>query len=90
MPPNEGSINTQRPGSESFWGAEQAEIQGQCHAQGASHVILGVKNVSAHPRDIKDSVSIPASGRPPGGGRSNPPQVFLPGESHGQRILAGS
>ena len=39
------------------------EIQGQCHAQGASQVILMVKNTPANARDIKDSVSIPASGR---------------------------
>ena len=35
---------------------------------------------------------IPRSGRPPGGGHGNPLQfspVFLPGESHGQRYLAG-
>ena len=31
---------------------------------------------------------IPGSGRSPGGGHGNPP-VFLPGESHGQRNLAG-
>ena len=32
-----------------------------------------------------DSGSIPGSGRSPGGGRGNPLQVFLPGESYGQR-----
>jgi len=35
---------------------------------------------------------IPGLGRSPGEGRGNPPvriPVFLPGESHGQRKLAG-
>ena len=32
--------------------------------------------------------SLPGSGRSPGGGNGNPP-VFLPGESQGQRSLAG-
>ena len=35
---------------------------------------------------LRDTGSIPGSGRPPGGG---PTLVFLPGESHGQRSLAG-
>ena len=35
-----------------------------------------------------DPGSIPESGRCPGGGHGNP-LVFLPGESHGQRSLAG-
>ena len=38
--------------------------------------------------DVRDSGSIPGSGRSPGEGNGNPP-VFLPGESHGQRNLAG-
>ena len=36
-----------------------------------------------------DLGSIPGLGRSPGEGNSNPPPVFLPGKSHGQRILAG-
>ena len=37
-----------------------------------------------------DLSSIPRLGRPPGEGNDNPLQpVFLPGESHGQRSLAG-
>ena len=32
---------------------------------------------------------IPGSGRFPGEGNDNPLQLFLPGESHGQRSLAG-
>ena len=32
---------------------------------------------------------IPGLGRSPGGGYESPHTVFLPGESHGQRSLAG-
>ena len=35
------------------------------------------------------STLIPGSGRSPGGGNGNPTPVCLPGESHGQRRLAG-
>ena len=38
--------------------------------------------------NIGEPSSIPRSGRSPGGGHINPP-VFLPGESHGQKSLAG-
>ena len=41
------------------------------------------------PSNAGDVGSIPGSGRFPGGGHGNPSQVFLPGESHGQRSLAG-
>ena len=36
-----------------------------------------------------DLGSIPGSGRSPGEGNGNPLQLFLPGESHGQRSLMG-
>ena len=36
-----------------------------------------------------DPGSIPVSGRSPGEGKWQPTPVFLPGESHGQRSLAG-
>ena len=49
---------------------------------------LMVKNLTANAGDIRDTGSIPVSGRSPGGGHDNP-LVFLPGESHGQRSLAG-
>ena len=39
--------------------------------------------------NARDVGSTAGSGRPPGGGHGNPPPVFLPGESHGQRNLAG-
>ena len=51
--------------------------------QRAFQVPLVVKNAG----DIK-SDSIPGLGRSPGGGHGNPP-AFFPGESHGQRSLAG-
>ena len=35
----------------------------------------------------RDSVSITASGRSPGGRNGNSTPVFLPGKSHGQRSL---
>ena len=47
-----------------------------------------VKNPLAHAGDIRESGSIPGSGRPPGGGQHLTP-IFLPGESHGQRRLEG-
>ena len=43
-----------------------------------------VKNTLANARDIRDTGSIPELGRSPRGGH-----VFLPDESHGQRILVG-
>ena len=39
---------------------------------GASQVALVVKNPPANAGDIRDSGSIPGSGRPPGGGHGNP------------------
>ena len=45
-------------------------------------MMLLVKNPSANAGDVRDSGSIPESGR-------QPTLVFLPVESHGQRSLAG-
>ena len=39
--------------------------------------------------DIRDTGSIPGSGRSPRGGHGNPLQYSRLGESHGQRTLAG-
>ena len=50
---------------------------------------LVVKNLSANARDIRDAGSIPGSGRSPGEGHGEPPPVFSPRESHGQRSLVG-
>ena len=36
-----------------------------------------------------DPGSVPGSGRSPGGGNGSPTLAFWPGESHGQRSLAG-
>ena len=38
---------------------------------------------------MQETGLIPLSGRPPGERNGNPTPVFLPGESHGQRSLAG-
>ena len=38
---------------------------------------------------IEDVGLIPGLERSPGDGNGNPPPVFLPGESHGQRKLMG-
>ena len=48
-----------------------------------------VKNMLAKAGDSGDAGSIPGSGRFPGEGNGNPCPVFLPGECHGQRSLAG-
>ena len=48
-----------------------------------------VKNSPANAGDIRDVGSIPVLGRSPGEGHVNPIQLFLPGETHGQRSLAG-
>ena len=60
----------------------------QYHRERASQVALLVKNLPANAGDIRDVGSIPGSGRSPGGGWQ-PTSVLLPGESHGQRSLAG-
>ena len=46
-----------------------------------------LKNLPANAGDVKDVCSILGSGSSPGEGHGTP--VFLPGESHGQRSLAG-
>ena len=48
-----------------------------------------VKNPPANAGDVRDAGSIPELGRSPGGRHGNPLQYSLPGESHGQRSLAG-
>ena len=59
-----------------------------CAFPGASQVALVVKNlISAE--DVRAVSSIPVLGRAPGEGHSNPLQLFLPGELHGQRRLVG-
>ena len=55
----------------------------------ASQVALVVKNQPANAGDRRNVGSILGSGRSPRGGNWQPSQVFLPGESHGQRSLVG-
>jgi len=46
-----------------------------------------VKNPPANAGNARDVGSIPELGRSPGRRVQQPSLVFLPGESHGQRIL---
>ena len=55
----------------------------------ASHVALGVKNPPANGGDLRNMGSISRLGRFPWKIAWQPTPVFLPGESHGQRSLAG-
>ena len=55
----------------------------------ASQVVLMVKNLPASARDVTDVGLIPGLGRSPWRRAWQPTLVFLPGESHGQRSLAG-
>ena len=52
-----------------------------------SQVALVVKNTLANAGDLRDSGSIPGSGRSPGGRNSNHSSIIA-GKSHGQRSLA--
>ena len=54
----------------------------------ATHMALVVKNLPANAGDERDAGSIPGLGKSTGGGNDNP-LMFLPGESHRQRSLAG-
>ena len=56
--------------------------------EGASQVVLVVKNLPANAGDIRDEGSIPGWGRSPGGGHGKTP-VLLPEEPHEQKSLAG-
>ena len=55
---------------------------------GASQVVLVVRNLPANAGDIRDSGSIPGSGRSPEGRSWKHTPVFLPAE-HGLRRIAG-
>ena len=54
-----------------------------------SQVAVVMKSVAASSEDIRDMGSIPGLGRVPWRRAWQPTLVFLPGESHGQRSLAG-
>ena len=56
---------------------------------GASQVAQVGKSLLANEGDIRDSGSIPGTGRFPGKRAWQPTPVFLPGKSHGLRSLAG-
>ena len=64
------------------------QLDKRSSVSGASQVMLVVKNLPGNPRDLG---LIPGSGRSPGEGGGNPLPTpgSLPGESHGQRSLAG-
>ena len=55
----------------------------------ASQMVIVVKNLPANEGNIRDAGSIPV-GKMPWRRARQPTPVFLPGESHGQRSLAGS
>ena len=57
--------------------------------EGASQVVLVVKNPPANVGDIRDADSIPGSGRSPGVHKWQPAPVFMPGKFHEQRSLVG-
>ena len=67
-------------------------IKNMVEKERASQLVLVVKNPPANAGDIGDAGSIPRSGKSPGGGHgsSEYTPVFLSGESHGQRSLAGN
>ena len=56
---------------------------------GASQVVSVEKNPPTGAGDIRNLGLIPGLGRSPDGGHGNPLQYSLPGESHGQRSVAG-
>ena len=58
------------------------------HIQGSSQVALVVKNSPSNAEDVRDVDSISGSGQLLGGGHGNHSSI-LPGESYGQRSLAG-
>ena len=52
-------------------------------------MVVVKKNLPASARDLKDTGSIPGSGRSPRGGHSNPVQYSHLENPHGQRSLVG-
>ena len=48
-----------------------------------------LKDPTTNAGDLRDAGSILGSGRSPGNANGQPTPVFLPGEFHGQRSLAG-
>ena len=67
--------------------------QGRKESKSAQWTLLGVpggSEVKASAWNVGDLGLNPGSGRSPGEGKWQPIPVLLPGESHGQRRLAGS
>ena len=60
-----------------------------CSLCWASQVPLVPQNQPANAGDVRDTGSIPGSGRSPWRRKWQPTPVFLPGESHDQRSLVG-
>ena len=52
----------------------RTKLEESCKVLRASHVALVVKNPPANAEDIRDSGSVPGSGRSPGRGHGNPLQ----------------
>ena len=64
------------------------QLEGSIQLTKDSQVVLLIKNLRATAGVVRDTALIPGSGGSPEGGL-DPTQVFLPGESHAQRSLAG-
>ena len=73
-----------------FWGSK-ITADGDCSHEIKRHSLgfPGGSEVKASASDAGDPGLIPGSGRSPGEGHGNPTPVFLPGESHRRRSLAG-
>ena len=69
------------------WGCPSHRWVTAVGSEGSSQVLIMVKNPPANAGDIRDVNPIPGLGRSPGGRNGN--SVILPGESQGQRSLAG-
>ena len=59
------------------------------HSGWASQVVLLVKDLPANAGDVREAALISGLGRSPQRRAWQPTPVFLPGESYGQRSLAG-
>ena len=71
------------------WGALCLKFGKHYGFEGASQVVPMVKNLPANAGDTRDKGLIPGSGKIPWRRNWEPTPAFLPGESQGQRSLAG-
>ena len=83
----EPCISSRSNGSEFAHSVFTATLQTITTMNRASQVVPVVKNPPANVGDISDAGSTPGLGRSPRGWQPTP--VFLHGESHGQKSLAG-